>query len=358
MDGSGGSGDLKRILVAKLRPLGDSILAGNCFEAIRKAFPKAWITALLQPPAQELYRHSVWVNEILAYHRGSIDRQNFLTRYLKNRQLVTALKKRRFDLAIDLSAAHRSAHLISRAKPGWMIGLGLPPIKSFYQMAARGDDELKVPAVELDRRILNLIDLSPEPHDRPDGYFPVPQEAKDYADTFWKASRFEVQDPVVAINPFASCVSKEWYPDQWAALIQKMTKHGLKLFATCAPLEKPGLDRIFKILGKTLPTYAGSKVTPLMGLYQKSLVVVSVDSGPRHLAAAVGTPTLTLWGPELVNRWHPYGVTRHPVVLKEVACRPCGLSVCVEKKHECMKTLEPEQVLGALRQLLKRTVVF
>ncbi len=344
--------------MAKLRPLGDSILAGTCFEAVRQAFPKAWITALIQPPAHELYRHSGWVNEILTYHRGSIDRQNFLTRAWKNQRLVSAIKKRRFDLAIDLSAAHRSAQLISRAKPGLLVGLDLPPVRNFYQLTARGEDELTVPAVELDRRILELIGLTPQPHDRADGYWPVPTEAKEFADTFWKANRFEVQDPIVAVNPFASCASKEWYPEKWAVLISELLKNSMKVFATCAPLEKKDLDKIIKIMGKTIPAYSGSRVTPLLGLYQKALAVVSVDSGPRHLAAAVGTPTLTVWGPEQVSRWHPYGETRHPVVLKEVPCRPCGLSVCVEKKHECLKTLEPEAVLRALKQLMKRTVVF
>ena len=349
---------MKRILVAKLRPLGDSVLAGTCLEAIRQAFPKAWITALVQPPAQELFRSSGWVNEILTYHRGSIDRQNFLRRAWKNYRLVSVMKKRRFDLAIDLSAAHRSAQLISRAKPGLMVGLGLPPIRNFYQLAARGDDELSVSAVELDRRVLELIGLTPQPHDRPEGYLPVPPEAKEFADTFWKANRFEVQDAVVAVNPFASCASKEWYAEKWAQLISELLKNGMKVFATCAPLEKPGLDKILKALGKTIPVYGGSRITPLLGLYQKSLAVLSVDSGPRHLAASVGTPTLTVWGPEKVSRWHPYGETRHPVILREVPCRPCGLSVCVEKKHECLKTLEPDEVLGALKKLLKRTVVF
>ena len=73
---------------------------------------------------------------------------------------------------------------------------------------------------------------------------------------------------------------------------------------------------------------------------------MSVDSGPRHLAAAVGTPTLTLFGPEEPFRWHPYSLERHPIVLREVPCRPCGLSVCVEKKHECMVFLAPGTCWG------------
>jgi ADP-heptose:LPS heptosyltransferase len=74
------------------------------------------------------------------------------------------------------------------------------------------------------------------------------------------------------------------------------------------------------------------------------------------LAAAVGTPTLTIWGPDPLNRRHPYSTGNHPIALKEVPCRPCGLRVCVEKKHECMAALRPEEVLKTLKQLLKRSM--
>jgi ADP-heptose:LPS heptosyltransferase len=343
---------LKRILIVKLRPLGDAVLAGTCFEAVREAFPKAWITGLIQPPAHELYKKSGWVNEVLAYHRGALDRQPFWTRFWKNNKMIRAIRKRQFDLTIDLSASHRSAQLINWGKGGFKIGLGLSVIKSFYDLSAPAEDELKISAVELDWRVLGLIGLTPKPHDRSEGYWPVSREAMEFADTFWKANRFTEDDVVVALNPFASCMTKEWYADKWAVVIKELLSHGIKLFFTCAPLEKKGLEKI----GDSLPVYAGSALTPLMGLYKKSSAVLSVDSGPRHLAAAVGTPTLTIWGPEPVERWHPYSHDKHPVALKAVFCRPCGLSVCVEQKHECMAKLEPPLVIQELKLLLRRAV--
>ena len=161
---------------------------------------------------------------------------------------------------------------------------------------------------------------------------------------------------VVGVNPFASCASKEWYPDKWAAVIKELERHGLKFYFTCAPLEKKGLEAIEKVLGHGLPVYSGRALTPLMGLYKKSALVLSVDSGPRHLAAAVGTPTVTVWGPEPVNRWHPYSQEKHPIVIRQVPCRPCALTVCVEKKHECMVQLEPSLVVHEVKQLLRRVV--
>jgi ADP-heptose:LPS heptosyltransferase len=311
---------------------------------------------LVQPPAHELYKASGWANEVIGYHRKAIDRQPLIVQMWKNARLVRLLKKRKFDLAVDLSAAHRSAQIASWAKPGFKIGLGLPPIKSFYDLAAKADDELAVSATELDRRVLNLIGLEPMPHDRPGGFWRVPAEAFQYADTFWRANQFGKDDMVLAINPFASGESKEWYPAKWAVVIKELLGNGLKLFFTCAPLERTGLAKFEKELGHGLPIYSGRSLVSLMGLYKRATAVVSVDSGPRHLAAAVGTPTLTIWGPEPVKRWHPYGFERHPIVIKDVPCRDCGLMVCVEKKHECMVAIQPEDVLKELKKLLKRTV--
>ena len=347
---------MKRILVVKLRSLGDSILAGTCFEALRDAFPQAWITALVQPPAHELYRVSGWANEVMAFHWGAIGQQNFLARAWKRHRMVEALKKRDFDLVVDLSASHRTAQLVSWAKPGFKVGLGLPPVKNYYDLAAKGDDELQVPAVELDRRVVSLLGIEPKPHDRIGGYWRVPEEAGKFADTFWKANQFGDSDLAVALNPFASCPSKEWYPEKWAAVARELSDKGLKLFFTCAPLERKGLVKIEKSLGRTVPVYAGSRLVPLMGLYQRATALVSVDSGPRHLAAAVGTPTLTVWGPEPVSRWHPYSMQNHPIVIREVPCRPCGLKVCIEKKHECMVALSPADVVKALKPLLRKVL--
>jgi len=347
---------MKRILVVKLRPLGDVIVAGPIFEAIREAFPKAWITHLIQPPANQLLKKSGWANEVFAYHRGVIDQQNFFARSWKHFQLGRALFKRRYDLAIDFSAAHRSAQIVSWSGASLKLGLGLPPIKKFYDRTADGRDELKVSAPELDRRVLALLGLTPKSHDRAGGFWPVPEEAYRYADAFWKAHHFSENDKVLAVNPFASCETKEWYPEKWATVVKELTENEFKVFFTCAPLEKKGLQPIFAKLGASLPVYAEGSLINLMGLYQRASAVLTVDSGPRHLAAAVGTPTLTVWGPEPVERWHPYSQERHPIVIKEVPCRPCGLTVCVEKKHECMVAIQPADVLKSLKELLRRTL--
>ncbi|HET9870882.1 MAG TPA: glycosyltransferase family 9 protein, partial [bacterium] len=231
-----------------------------------------------------------------------------------------------------------------------------PGLRKYYDLSAPAGDEARVSPMELDARVLRLLGLEAPGYDRPGGTWPVPEEARRAADAFWKAHGFGEKDQVVAVNPFASCPSKEWLPEKWAAVLKELLANGFKAFFTCAPLEKKGLKAIEDRLGRSLPAYAGAPLVPLMGLYQRSRVVLSVDSGPRHLAAAVGTPTLTVWGPEPLDRWHPYSRERHPVLVRDVDCRPCGLSVCVARKHECMVQLDPKGLLKTLKALLRRTL--
>ncbi len=347
---------LKRILAVKLRPLGETLLAGTCFETLRDAFPSARITALVRPSAYDLFRKSGWVDEVLAYHPGAVERRSFWVRAWKSGRLVGALKKRCFDLALDLTGSTRSAQLVHQSGAVLKAGPGLPSLRGFYDLNAPAGDALTAPVTELNRRVLKLLGLAPKPLEREGGFWPVPPEALQYADIFWKAHQFGDGEAVIAVHPLAGRKTQEWYPAQWAAVLGEILANGFKVFFTCMPWEKKGLEEVEKGLGRELPAYTGLDWVPLAGLYRKSVAGLGVDTDARHLAAAVGTPTLTLWGPESPGRRHPYSPERHPLVIQEVPCRPCGLPVCVEKKHQCMVELKPEGVLKALKQLLKRSL--
>lgn len=348
---------MKRILAVKLSPLADTILAGPAFEALREAIPQARITALVRPAAHELYEQSGWADEVMAYDPDAMEHRSFWTRIWKNDKFMNALQKRYFDLAIDFSGSAQSAQWVTWSKAAMKAGLGLPSIKSHYDLTASVKDLPKMASIEVDRRVLSLFKITPQSHDRSHGFWRVPEKAMEYADTFWKANRFGQGDMVLALNPFAGYASKEWYPAKWAGVIKELTANGMKLFFTCSPLQKTKLGAIEKEAGQSLPVYSSASLLPLLGLYSKCAAVVGVDSVYRHLAAAVGTPTLTIWGPEPLGRRHPYSLDSHPMVVKMVPCRPCKLTVCVDKKHECMVALRPEDVLKDLKQLLKRTMV-
>jgi ADP-heptose:LPS heptosyltransferase len=331
--------------------MGDVVQAAPAFASLRRAFPGAWITLLTSPPTHEILKKTGWANEVFAFNKQALDQQPILIRWLKSFRLGLELRSRRFDLALDLYGSHRSAQLVKSSNATIQVGLDLPETRGFYHARAKASDRLTVSARELDTRVLRLVGVEP-----PDSeLWPVPEQAGQYAAQFFSNNGFAEEDLVVAVNPFASCVTKEWHPRKWGEVVRELLTVGVKVFLTCAPLESKRLSEIEAETGMVLPSYSEAFLTPLLGLYQRCRVVISCDSGPRHLAAAVGTPTLTVWGPELPSRWHTYPQEKHPIVVKEVPCRPCGLSVCIEKNHECMVAIQPDEVIRELKKLLKQS---
>ena len=340
---------MRRILLVKLRSMGDVVLGARAFSAIRKAYPKAWISALVQPPAHEILKFSGWVDEVFAYSKSALDRQGLWVRTAKEAKLVDAIRSRKFGLSVDFYGSHRSARLVKNSGATVQIGLDLPETAGFYDLRVNVEDRLSVSAVELDARLTRVLGVEP----KGEVLWPVPPTAREYAERFFEFQGWDGSTPIVAVNPFASCPSKEWEDAKWAGVIRALEPRGVKVFVTCAPMEVPRLRGIETALGRKIPAYAGASLAPLLGLYRKSSAVLSVDSGPKHLAAAVGTSTVTVWGPERPSRWHPYDLAKHPLVLREIDCRPCGLSVCVTRKHECLRSLEPSDVLKALGTVMK-----
>jgi len=329
--------------------LGDVVLAAPAFAALRRTYPTAWITLLTAPPSHQILKSTGWANEVFAYNKAALDRQSLLLKWMKEFRLKQALRSRHFDLALDLYGSHRSAQLVRASGALFQVGLDLPETKGFYHSRVDATDRLTQSVRELDNRVMRLAGVVPSNEE----LWPVSDEADQAAARFFRAWGFSEEDLVVAVNPFASCVTKEWGAAKWGKVVAEIRSVGIKVFFTCAPLEQKRLAEMEKIFGGKLPAYAGTALLPLTGLYRRCRAVLSCDSGPRHLAAAVGIPTLTVWGPELPSRWHPYSLERHPLVKKEVPCRPCGLSVCIERNHVCMVAVKPEDVLNELKNLLR-----
>lgn len=340
---------MKRILVVKMRSLGDVVLAAPSFGAIRRAFPKAWITILTSPPSHEILKKTGWANEVFAYNKTALDRQPLLIKWLKGFRFAQELRNRKFDVALDLYGSHRSAQLVKATGAALQAGLDLPETRGFYHARADASDRQTVSVRELDDRVLRLAGVETDAVEA----WPVPGEAEEAAGRFFVANGFTDDDLVVALNPFASCVSKEWHPWKWGEVAAELDSVGIKVLFTCAPMERRRLAGIEATSGRRFPSYSNGSLLPLLGLYRRCRAVISCDAGPRHLAAAVGTPTLTVWGPELPSRWHPYELRKHPIVVRDVPCRPCGLSVCVEHNHMCMVGLKTDDVLKALKRLLR-----
>jgi len=159
--------------------------------------------------------------------------------------------------------------------------------------------------------------------------------------------------PIVVINPGATYGSaKRWYPDRFAAVADALSAEwGARIVVVGSTAETPLAGEIEAAMRNPPVNLAGkTTVRELMALLSLSSFLVTNDSGPMHIGAALGVPLVAIFGPTDWRRTSPWS-ERAKVVRVEIDCSPCRLRVC-DRGHECMLGVTPGMVVDAARQLL------
>jgi ADP-heptose:LPS heptosyltransferase len=159
--------------------------------------------------------------------------------------------------------------------------------------------------------------------------------------------------PWVGIHPGARAPARRWSPRRFAALADVMAReHRAQIILTGGAAEREIVAEVRRhMTAEALDLSGRTTIGGLAALIERLDLFVSNDSGPAHLAVAVGTASVVIFGPAEVARWAPLDATRHPVVRRDVPCSPCGYTDC-PIDHRCLEWIDPSNVLAAARRLL------
>ncbi len=158
--------------------------------------------------------------------------------------------------------------------------------------------------------------------------------------------------PYVVVHPAAVMETKRWPADRFAALIAWLRTAGFRVVMTCGPGEDALVASIHQLADKAIPL-PGLSIPELAELIRGARCYIGNDSGPMHLATAVGTPTVAIWGSSSSVRWHPWGV-EHRVVQNPFSCNPCpGYRCLVASSPLCIESVTIAQVERAVQELMR-----
>ena len=189
--------------------------------------------------------------------------------------------------------------------------------------------------------------------------FPVIAEDKEYIAKYLSDWNIRPDKNLVCIHPGSGAASKLWTADKWAAVADAVAaENETAIIFTGSASEKALIHDIAAKMKSDAYIIAGStSLGQLAALYQRSLVVLGPDSGAMHLAAAVDTPTVSLFGPADPIEFAPWGdPNRHAVVTSQIACRPCRIldwRADDPDYHPCVREIAIDQVLDATARVLK-----
>ena len=297
---------MRRILVIRGGAVGDVILTLPVFGALRQAFPNAHIEVVGDARRLRLARHSFYADAIMDAERLEIHRL-FSRAALKPRKLVSYLSG--FDLILSYAPAPSEVFLdnVQRCCPGDVIAWTPHPDDTIH-----ATDHLLQP-------MLGFVDTTPsaEPRVYPD------REGRQAANRFWQSTGLPDQG-VLAIHAGSGGPHKLWPQEGWQHIVQWAAKDGVPGILIYGPAEQErGLGSLLNNLGPAWKPLGNAPLLELAAILEKCAAFAGHDSGVTHLAAAVGTPTLALFGPTDPRVWGPRG--RHSCVMQPASSGPLGL---------------------------------
>src|SRR5262245_55987262 len=348
-------GEIAHALVIKLRHHGDVLLAAPVLRALKSHAPHAEIDALVYDDTAPMLAGHPALERLHVVGRKWRDEHPF-SRLLYEKELYDALRARRYDLIVHLSEQPRGAWLARalgaryRVAPA-MAGRGRFWQKSFthlYALARNGHRH----KVEENLDALRRIGIQPGPDERRVDFAPGDAAAASVA-ALLDAEGLRERG-FVHMHPASRWSFKCWPAERNAELIDRLAaKHRVVLTAAPEPEELSFIEKIVSRTKANPVNLAGKlSIKELGALTARARLFVGVDSMPMHLAAAMGTPSVALFGPSGEDEWRPWQVP-HRVVTTKFACRPCGNDGCGGGKvSECLTTLPVDDVERAARDLL------
>jgi len=325
-----------RILIIKPSSLGDVVHALPTVNLVRRRFPSATITWLINDELASLLKKDCpIIDGVIAFPRREFGKPWKLARALK---FLRRLRAERFDLVIDLQGLLRSGIMTWATRAPRRIGLSdaREGSRFFY------NEIVQVPrAHAVERYLLAARHLGAEAGPVE---FPLPSAAPDitYVDELLPKAR-----PLIAVNPSARWETKLWGDDRFAALIKKLPRERVVLTGSAADAA-----RLEKLAQGCVNLAGRTDLAQLAEVCRRCAVVITNDSGPMHLAAAVGTPVIAIFGPTDPALTGPYG-KGHIVLRSGIPCSPCMSADCHHTpRMECMQLVTVEQVLAAMKAFL------
>lgn len=344
----------RNILIRGTNWVGDSVIAVPAMREIRRLFPEAKISLLVRPWVRDIYAAAEFVDEVLDYDKGGAHRG--LSGLMR---LVYDLKRRRFDLAILLQNAFEAA---------WIAWSARIPIRIGYARDGRG--WLLTHACRIDPAVRDLHQayyylgilagaglLEDRPWERADqplrAGLRVREADRLAAEGILRSAGVRPGDIVIGLNPGAYYgEAKRWFPDRYARAADALAEQyraRVLIFGSAA--DRRVADEVAAKMARPSVVLAGrTTLGELMGLIRECSLLITNDSGPMHLAAALDVPQLAIFGSTSEVATGP--LSPQATVLKQPAdCSPCFLRRC-PTDFRCMTRITVEQVVEAARKKL------
>ncbi|MBN1663364.1 MAG: glycosyltransferase family 9 protein [Deltaproteobacteria bacterium] len=335
------------ILIIKLSAIGDVIHTLPSLAALRRLYPDAHITWVIEEAAADLIKDHPYLDRVVVSRRKSwikeLKRGRIAKPFGEIRSFIGEIKKIKYDLVIDFQGLFKSAVLVWLSSGKRKLGYASMQELSGLFLNDRIPEDMTKHAVD---RYLDFPRYLGADIKEVEFLVPVQDDHKQRADKLLSANGISAHHAYVAVNPIALWETKLWGNEKFACLCDKLIEElGMTVVFTDSGPEE--INKIQAMMRQPSVNLGGkTSLRDLACLYRGARFLITTDSGPMHLAAAVGTPVCAIFGPTDPARTGPFG-KGHLVTRKDLPCMPCFRKSC--RDMTCMKELRVEDVFGRIK---------
>ena len=339
----------KKILIIKLSSLGDIVHALPTAHTLRQEYPKAFIAWVIEERYQELLHNNPDIDEIIPLNT-KFWRKNKNWETLKEIwQKIKSLRKHKFDMAFDFQGLIKSGMIAMLSGAHIKIGFHR---KNCKEKISSVFTNKKCPQIGNGIHVVDMyltLVQSVLKTQRTVKQFPLPSTPTQKVVGFFQNNSELTDKPIIGINSGAGFESKLWDLERFAKLADRITiEMNCSILLTWGPGEEYKTKQIAASMKQKCWIAPPTNIKESISLYKYLTLLVSCDSGPLHLCAALGIPTVSLFGPTDPLRNGAYGL-HHETVYKLLSCSFCWKKNCPLGTSECMKQLTVDEVFEAVR---------
>jgi heptosyltransferase III len=341
---------MKKILLTRLKFIGDVVLTTPLIRTLRDTYPSAFISYLGERHAVSLLEHNPMLDEIIP-----VDLKN--PTFLAQAALYKKLYFEKFDCVIDLFSNPRSALMSFATRAPIRVGADRRGRGRLYTKRIADDGKPKS-AIEFHYQSLVALGITPRSYKTE--VFITDQE-KQRASDFLARAGMPSSQKIIALQCGGTWPAKLWGTDRFIELARMCQKEfNAAILLTGGANDRSIVDEVKREVPGAVDAVA-LPLRQLAALLSRASAMVSNDCGAMHIAVAVGTPTIGIFGPGEDDIWFPYtpahygSQSPHRALRKDVPCHPCHLDVCTrtgEGFMECMRLLRAAEVLDVLKEIL------
>jgi heptosyltransferase-3 len=360
--------NVRRVLVVRLRSIGDTVLTTPSLMALRRFLPDAQIDILLEDWVAPVLEGFDAVDSVLTFSRKS----------KKSRiEVLLKLRRNKYDVVFNLHGGTTSTFFVRAAGAKHRVGFSHYRYKFLYNhLLSSSKDFWHTEKIHSAEQHLALLGFAGVPVlDKPKSRLVVTEtalkslEEKLTAETqrrrgedaknFWAETSFEkskiqnLKSKIALIHPTAAFDTKQWATENFARIAEFLYEKGFSTIAIATQKEREVLEKLKQNSRVPIITFDNLTLPEITALASKATLFVGNDSGIAHIAAAVETPSVVIFGSSNVVHWRPWTNAPNEIVYEKLSCQPCAGHFCKEfDAPKCILNVKIETVIEAIEKVL------